>query len=120
MTNTSNVSMTDARKNLDIPKAIQDLLELSEYLLDRVHAGEWVNAWDLDQERLERLGDLFRHFSAEELSPFFWTLQRLRDIDSRVLGATRLAQQKYANHAQSIHQLKQQYHAYARSEPQRR
>ncbi|MGH8578695.1 MAG: hypothetical protein ACREVK_00765 [Gammaproteobacteria bacterium] len=108
--------MVGKNKQFDIRNAIQDLIELSDYLLDRIRAGEWVNASDLNQERYERLGDLFRHSSAEELSRFFETLQRLLYIDSRVLSATRLAREEYAKQLNSLRKLKERYYMHAHSQ----
>ena len=108
--------MVGKNKQFDIRNAIRDLIELSDYLLDRIRVGEWVNALDLDQERCERLGDLFRHSSAEELSHFSETLQRLLDIDSRVLSAARLAREEYAKQLESLRKLKERYHVHAHSQ----
>ncbi|MGH6636201.1 MAG: hypothetical protein ACRED0_08760 [Gammaproteobacteria bacterium] len=107
--------MVGKNRQFDIRNAIQDLIELSDYLLDRIRAGEWVNASDLDQERCERLGDLFRHSSAEELSRFSGTLHRLLDMDSRALSATRLAQEEHAQQLKSLQQLKERYYMHAHS-----
>lgn len=108
--------MVGKNKQFDVRAAIQDLIELSDYLLDRIHAGEWVNASDLDQERCERLGDLFRDSDAEELSRFSETLQRLLDIDFRVLTATRLAREEHANQFKSLQKLKERYYMHAHSQ----
>ncbi|MGH8659676.1 MAG: hypothetical protein ACREV4_14685 [Gammaproteobacteria bacterium] len=108
--------MVGENKQFYIHNAIQDLIDLSDYLLDRIRAGEWVNASDLDQERCERLGDLFRHFSAEELLRYAGTLQRLLDIDTQVLSATRLARAEYAKQLKSLQKLKERYYIHAHSQ----
>lgn len=108
--------MVGTNKQFDVRDAIQDLIELSDYLLDRIYAGEWVNASDLDQERCERLGDLFRNTSTAELSRFSGTLRRLLDLDSRVLSTTRLARQEYAEQLKSLRKLRERYYTHAHSQ----
>lgn len=96
----------------EVPKAIEDLIDLSERLIDRIHAGDWIDARDLGQERSERVTALFRTACVGELSRCRDGLQRLRDIDSQLLAASRDARNGHAHRCKSLQQLKKRHQAY--------
>jgi hypothetical protein len=112
--------MVGDRPGLETDKAIADLIELSGHLLDRIRAGEWINAGDLDQERFQRLAALFRSVSVDELSRCCDGLQRLRDIDSQLLAAGREARYEHAHQCKSLQELKKRHQAYTQCELTRR
>lgn len=97
---------------LETPKAIEDLIDLSGRLLDRIRAGDWINACDLGQERSQRVTALFRTACVDELSRCRDGLQRLHDIDAQLLAVIRDTRNEQAHRCKSLQQMIKRHHAY--------
>lgn len=97
---------------MDIRNRIESLIELSEQMLEKAHAGDWDYVSESDANRRKRFEALFSGPELAALGEHFNKLQRLIDLDRELLQVTRSARDASAVQVNELRTKKKRALAY--------